>query len=696
MVRKMAYVGISYVVGLFFASFFSVKLNAIFILTVLLLLVGYFICYAQRKKHIIVSAIVFIIAILCNIMYTKLCYEKILEYENKDVAFYGQVYYIKNLSEDKSLVYLDGIIDNKTKAKISAYIDYNNFDYNDTIILNCRLKTPKNTIAFGSNDYLKAKNIFLQTSEVYSTKVIQDDSFSIRNVSEKYRNYIISRIRTILPKEEGAVLCSMICGDKSAIDNKTLDTLYECGIGHILAVSGVHVMIISGVLLLLLRKLRLNKYIQFFVAEGFAIFYCFFTGLHPSTIRATIMFSIFMLGVISKHRVDSLNSLGIAGILLTAFNPFTVKDPSFLLSFVGTYAITSFAPMTVKFISAKGKYKKLIDYVITMVCISICVFPISALYFDQFSLVSPISNIILAPLCVIAIICGVAVVFTGCIGVLAYPLLIVAGIILKLVLILAKAIANLPFSTFPTGYTYILLTIFLSVIGIIFITYLFHTKKALFLSIVSSILVMVIVTGIINFTQRDIYKITILTKNSSTAVVVAKGNNASVLEIEGKGEISDVVSNYLYSKGIKDINVLLLNQNEQKSVSSYIANAKGEISNIVVTKDDRFYLPRGQVTKLSQGESVSIENVKINILDNNNYGINIGEFCLICSTNNDMISNSVYACNLLFYCNDEMSLISGKQTLYFDEDNSKGQAYLIEAKTSGKFMVRRIDYALRE
>lgn len=696
MVRKMAYVGISYVLGLFFASFFSVKINLVFILTSIILLVGYYICYKKRKRQIIVSAIVFIIAILSNITYTKICYEKILKYENESVTVCGEAFYIKNLANDKSLVYIDGIIDNKTKAKISAFIDSSNIDYNDTIMLECKLSTPENTIAFGSNDYLKAKNIFLQSSDITAMQVIKDNSFSIRNTAEKYRNYVISRIRTILPKEEGAVLCSMVCGDKSALDDNTLDTLYECGIGHIMAVSGVHVMIISALLLLIIRKLRLNKYIQFFVAEGAAIFFCVFTGLRPSTIRATIMFSILMIGIISKHRADALNSLGIAGILLTAFNPFVVRDPSFLLSFIGTFAITSFAPMTIEFINAKGKYKKIINYAITMICISVCIFPISALYFDEFSLLAPISNMFLAPLCVIAIVCGVVVVFTGCLGALAYPFLIVAGVLLKVVLLLAKLLASLPFSTYPTGYMYVPLAIFLCIIGIIIITYLFMTKKAMLMSIMSSILIISITTCIINFSQRDIYKITILTKKSSTAIVVTHENNTCVIDLEGKGEISDVVSHYLYSKGVKDIDVLILNQNEQKSISSYKANSKGEINNVIVTKDDRFYLPKTNLIKLSSGENVSLEKINLNVLDESNYSIDIGDFCLICYGNNDMINKGFDTCNLVLNCNDEMSLISGKQTFYFDKDNSKGQAYVIEAKTSGNFKVRRIDYALRE
>ncbi len=697
MVRKMAYVGISYVIGLFFASFFALSVKLSVIGFVIVSAAIYVIVFREKRHYVVAVAISFCLAVSVNILYTQLCYNKIVDYENKSITFKGEVYNIDNSSGDKQFIYADGYINGKTHAKISAYVDESDVDYNDTIVLTGKADIPGNSIKFNTYNYLKSKNIYLQMLKPSSYNVIKDNSFCLRNSIDRYRNYINHRIMTILPEREGQFIAAMVSGDTTYLDRNTLNNLYSCGIGHIMAVSGSHVMLIAGIVLLILRKLRQNRYIQFFITEGIAILFCVFSGMSMSVVRATVMLTVFLLGILVKRNSDSLSSLGLAGIVITIFNPYVVRDASFLLSFMGTFAITSFAPFVVKFFDIKGRFAEIRKLVVTMVCISICMFPVSVLFFDEISIISPVANILLGPLCVYSMVCGVIVVFTGGIRIIAYPLLIISGIFMKVALTISDLMSQIPFETLPVGYRYVPVMVILCLCFVAIISVFFRTKKAFITSVIAGVFIVFTATGINNYFQRDKYNISILTMDKSTSVIVTNCNKTCVIDLGGKGKAAYTTMKYLKGKGIKNIDLLCLTDNEQPAVSSYISECYGKIRNVSVLEDDNFYIPKVNVKRLSKGDTVSVGDINININENKKYDINIGKFNLICYPNNDMINNGNSKVSLLFgYNNEPKTIMDNKKVLYFNKDNSKGQAYIIEAEKNGKYEIRRMDNALRE
>jgi len=687
MVRKMAYVGIAYIAGLFSASFFEKSIQIYLYLGIMATTLSYFICFKKRKREIIVVALSFCLAIFANIFYIQIIYENLTNYDNKKVTFEGEIVDYSNLNNDKAIYKVKGKINEKDKATILIYSDEKECDYNDKVEFEGTLSKLENSFDFPSESYYKAKNIFLEASEVSTLKITPNNSFSAKKYILKYRDYIYQKITNILPNDEGGFLGALLCGDKASLNENVKTTLYRVGIGHIIAVSGTHLMIIAGLLLWLLKKLKINKWGRFLTVEAVILAFTVFSGLSSSVLRAGIMFTILMLGTIAKRNADTLNSIGIAGIVLTIFSPFAIRDPSLLLSLAGVFGIAVFAPYIMRSLGFKGRLKWLKNSILTLTCVSILTFPFVILFFDEVSLISPISNILLVPLCVFALVCGlIFAIFSG-VGFIAYPFIILAGLSLKIVLAISSFLAKIPFSYVPLGYDYIPFTTAICVVAIVAIFLIFKTKKALISAIMTSIIMLLFSTLIFQISIQDKLQIAIFAQKNSTTIVFHKNGETGIIDFEGKGELSKTVQKYLNQKGIKSVSALIIKENFQKTASSYTNNISTKIENICCFDKEKIVLENTMLENINAGSVAKFSDFEIDFIDNSRYLIKYGNFSLLCEEKNDTILNNSLTSFIRLVISDENKEIQTKNEivkLNFDE-NLSGQSFEIVAKNDGSF-----------
>ncbi len=115
------------------------------------------------------------------------------------------------------------------------------------------------------------------------------------------------------------------------------------GTMHIFAVSGLHIGIVAGLLLLVLRTVGLSKRNAVFLVVPLILFYAVITGLRPSAIRAALMLSIVLTGFSLKNKARILNGLGLAGLIILAVDTQQIFQPGFQLSFAVLIAIALLA-----------------------------------------------------------------------------------------------------------------------------------------------------------------------------------------------------------------------------------------------------------------------------------------------------------------------------------------------------------------
>lgn len=697
MMRKMAYVGIAYISGLFFASFFTTVINIYFLIAGSCIIISYFFCFKNRKKEFIVISISFCVAILFNIVYTKMIYENIIQFTDKEIVFEGKILDFSYKNNDKAFYILNGKINSNQKAKIIMYADSKQCQFYDKVIIKGTAKKLTNSISFPSEDYYKAKNIFLSIENVKDFEVIPQNKHILKREIFTYRDYIYNKIITILPGDEGAFLGAMLCGDKKELTPNIKTTLYRVGIGHIIAVSGTHLMIIAGIFLWIFSKFKINKLFRFFLIEGIILSFCVFSGLSPSVIRAAIMLTILMLGGVLKRKADTLNSIGMAGLLLTVASPYSIRDASLLLSLAGVFGIAVFAPIVINYLNIKGKLSIIFNGIISMICVSVCTLPFILLFFNEMSLISPIANLILAPFCFIALIFGFIMALFAGIGIIAYPALIVAGLMLKIVLVLSDFFADLPYSFIPIGYKFIFFSVYFSAITVIFILVIFKNKRLLLSSILISFLPLLMFAFYYQSVNYNKLKIALITQNNSTAMVLHKNGQVSIIDLEGKGKISEAVELYLNSKGIKNVSVLILNKNVQKNISSYYNNISAEIKKICYYNDEKIFFPNTEIEKICEDTLIEFQDYNITYKSNQIINIQFGKLNFDCYYGNN---NFTYRNNetVAIQLNDNNKIIQyNNQTLLLDKKvTDNGEALLFVCNKNGHCNIRRLNYAFRE
>lgn len=329
--------------------------------------------------------------------------------------------------------------------------------------------------------------IFKPKKDVTWTEI--DSPFSLARWrfenKNKIRNYFHHKIKD---KRVGHFFASMATGD---IDDRLLAMEFQkLGLGHILAISGFHFALIAAMIGWLLRLVFSPKIAYPILLVSLSLYFIFL-GFSPSILRAFMMISLYVLGLILNRRIDTLNLLGAALLIELILDPLTIKQVGFQLSFLATLGILVFfrpfnhllqslLPMRsfsqVKKMHRIDQHAYLLSSAIrsglALNCaVHLTTFPVVLYIFHSFPLLSLPYNLLLPPLL------GVSLMMLP-IGVLIPPI----GILnIKYTSFLLKLIANPPeilnFKIFISAFPYGLLIIFVTIIGILGLTIRLKREK---------------------------------------------------------------------------------------------------------------------------------------------------------------------------------------------------------------------------
>lgn len=203
--------------------------------------------------------------------------------------------------------------------------------------------------SFDSPKWLKSQGLAgfgkLESFRVESHRRTFENAFSgIRAFLKGYFSKYLS------PAEAG-LLIGLLAGDRSSIPDSLQNGFRRAGIVHVLAISGFHIVLLSGILLLLLKATRMPHAAASVLATSLMLLYAPVTGGSPAVYRAVFMFSVVQIGSLCERKADSLNSLGVALFLLVFLDPEIPWNVGFQLSASATAGIIAFgkrSPFTAK------------------------------------------------------------------------------------------------------------------------------------------------------------------------------------------------------------------------------------------------------------------------------------------------------------------------------------------------------------
>lgn len=235
---------------------------------------------------------------------------------------------------------------------------------------------------------------------IYFTAVYFDDDLQVIDNKINLRDTVNSRVKEVftnsLDTKSSSLAFAVTFGDKSLISSSVSNGFRYSGLAHILAVSGLHTTILFTILAFLLSKVKfLDRKATAIIISIFLIVYAYFCSFSPSIIRACIMCIMFYLSLLTTHKPDALNTLGLSGIIILLFNPLDIFTVGFCLSFACMFGII----LLTKALTIKTKTpNKLLSILALTTATQIATLPFIAKYFGYLSFVGFITNMLLLPL----------------------------------------------------------------------------------------------------------------------------------------------------------------------------------------------------------------------------------------------------------------------------------------------------------
>nr|WP_240192054.1 DNA internalization-related competence protein ComEC/Rec2 [Desulforhopalus vacuolatus] len=283
--------------------------------------------------------------------------------------------------------------------------------------------------------------------------------------AERTRTRLARAINTSLPEKNATLFRALLLGDRSGVDDQTLENFKRAGVLHTLAISGLHLTVVSGLLYLLFYLLLSQSehlllfypvhILSFCATLPFLLFYAFLTGLNPPVLRAVIMAIVVTCAVITRRVGSSSTLLATAALALLILNPLQLYTASFQLSFLAVAAIFLFIPLMEKVgqkrVTLTATWAGRIAAAFFLSCgITLFTAPVTIVQFNRLSAIGPLANLLIEPLlCLITLPLGLLALPFLYAGNPIGPLLLkLASLPMELSTCLVKWFASLPCASF--------------------------------------------------------------------------------------------------------------------------------------------------------------------------------------------------------------------------------------------------------
>ncbi|WP_339831675.1 ComEC/Rec2 family competence protein [Paenibacillus sp. FSL R7-0272] len=259
----------------------------------------------------------------------------------------------------------------------------------------------RNFGGFDYRSYLRTQYIHWMVkvkgaSSVHASSPEGLGKINILRWTDSARLLLGSAVDRLFPEPHAGYMKGLIIGMAKDIDPGTYGQFSQLGLTHILAISGTHVAVYVASLLMLLSWLRLTRETALTIVLVLVPAYVLLSGGSPSVIRAGMM---SMIGLYMAKRGlarDGIQIISAAALLMLWWNPYFLLNVSFQLSFLVTAGLMIYMPLINRLFSKWPK--SLAATASVTVTAQLISFPVTILYFNQFSLLSFAANFLLVSL----------------------------------------------------------------------------------------------------------------------------------------------------------------------------------------------------------------------------------------------------------------------------------------------------------
>lgn len=535
-----------------------------------------------KNKKIIVILICLIISIgYVSILENK--YSKI-----SDMPIKEMVTIISDIQEKEyKKVCTAKIVRNNKKILINIKMsqDIPSMKYGDSLYIEGEFKQPeeaRNYKGYNYKQYLKTKKI-IGTVELEKAKILKSSNGSfIHNIQK----YIRDTINGTLTDEEGNLLLAILLGDKDKLSEDIQESFKTSNLSHMLAVSGAHVSYIILGLTYVLQNSIIGKKNGKIVCMIFLLAFMAITNFTPSVTRACIMAILTLLSSIIYRKSDVYTNISVVALITLIFNPYSLLDLGFQLSYGGTIGIIIF----IKRIQGKKSNSKVINYIKQMALVSIyaniIIIPIMMYHFNTVSFTFIISNIMASPILGIIVITGFLFIIAS---ITVKPLTRLIAIfikpILSILIKISQICSKLPFSNILVVTPYMFNVISYYAI----ILYCIKSKKNNKCKIIICLLIVLILINFIIYIFPQKLRIFFIDVGQGDSTLIITPDKKTVL-IDGGGSDSfdvgeKVLLPYLLDRRILKIDYVLISHFDTDHCGGILTiMEKVKVKNIIISE----------------------------------------------------------------------------------------------------------------
>jgi competence protein ComEC len=315
-----------------------------------------------------------------------------------------------------------------------VFVDrYPSYRYGDEVLLAGELLTPPQLDDFDYRGYLAHRGIYSLMR--YPDVAVTGTGGGNPVLAGIYdlRQRLADSLSASLPEPQASLARALVLGDRGGLPDDVRAQFNRSGAAHLLAVSGLHLGIMAGILLATGTALfgrRRYLYVWFALAGVWA--YAVLTGLNPPVVRGAIMASLFLLAEALGRQRSGFIALAFAAAVMTAVSPYVLGDAAFQLSFLAMSGLVFLFPLlrdggrnlVSRRLGGEGVLVTFADFTVDVLSATlgalVAVWPVVAWYFGTVALAGPLVNFLALPalpavivLGGLAALCGLAVPVVG-------------------------------------------------------------------------------------------------------------------------------------------------------------------------------------------------------------------------------------------------------------------------------------------
>ncbi len=605
---NFAFSFISGIAAFNFLPFFPVTIITLFIAIAIAL---FFKRHANRKRTIL-----FVCAVMCGFFYSFIRQDALPEirFPDEDIFIEGTIIDVPEMSGDKLRFTINDVIIEGGKIRGSVRLVLlpkqfgNNFnegllDPGNRISAIAKLREPSAFRNPGLYSHDLKQSGIAAVGFVKQLEIINRGGGLLTRIF-KIRQKLGTIINKSLSGENASFHNAMITGLTSGISQDMRDAFSSTGLAHILSISGTHFGLLAFIFFTMTKSMikclpakcltRMTLYIiptqiAILLTLPILVIYAVISGLSTPTIRSFVMVFIYMLALLLGRKDQWLNSLSIAATLILLWNPEALFELSFILSFTAVlsigYVLEHRARITednppqspfkkgggsissldrpVSLLSREGikrgannAYEKIRTGTLITIAAVLGTAPFVALYFKQFPLISPLTNLLMTPLiCFVILPLGFISSFSALIfNMSSMPLNGLIDTLTYFVLKLINSFTNVPYANVHIHNPSF------AIIGLYFLSLIFLMTSSLKWRLAP--LAFVIGIYLLSpYLSEDKLRVTFLDAGQGDASVVELPDG-KVMLIDGSTKEPDmgmrVIAPYLWSKGIRKIDYMVM------------------------------------------------------------------------------------------------------------------------------------------